>query len=113
MTSQGLVEAYIHPGGRIGALVEVNCETDFAAHTEEFKELVHNLAMQIAAMTPLVVSPDELPEGNDTEAETACLILQPYIKNPDMTIQDVINETIAKVGENIRINRFARFSLAK
>ena len=110
-TRQGLIEAYIHGAGRIGAMVEVNCETDFVARTDEFKELAHNLAMQVAAMPPQFISREEVPEGDDIEAQTACLLLQPYIKNLDMTIQDVIDETIAKVGENIKVNRFARFEL--
>jgi len=112
--SQGLVEAYIHAGGQIGAMVEVNCETDFAAHTDEFKELAHNLSMQVAAMDPQYISQEDIPEGVDMEeAKAACLLLQPFIKNPDMTVQDIVNETISKVRENIKINRFARFALTE
>ena len=113
LASQGIIEAYIHSGERLGAMVEVNCETDFAARTDEFKELAHNLAMQVAAMSPQFVSPEEAPEEADIEAQTACLLLQPYIKNLDMTVQDIINETIAKVGENIKVSRFARFELGE
>ncbi len=109
--SEGLIEAYIHAGGRIGAMVELNCETDFAAHTDEFKELAHNVAMQIAAMSPEFISQEEAPEGNDIEVQTACLLLQPFIRDPNKTIQDIIDETIAKVGENIKVSRFARFAL--
>ena len=109
--TQGIIEAYIHTGGRIGAMVEVNCETDFVANTDEFKELAHNLAMQIAAQDPKFVSSEEVPQGVDIEPETACLLLQPYIKNPNKTVQDIIAETIAKVGENIKVSRFARFEL--
>jgi len=112
-TREGLVEAYIHHGGRIGAMVEVNCETDFVARTDEFKELAHHLAMQVAAQDPKFISSEEVPEGADVEVQAACLLLQPYIKNPDMTIQDIINETIAKVGENIKVSRFARFELGE
>jgi len=112
--SQGLVEAYIHAGGRLGAMVEVNCETDFAARTDEFKELAHDLALQVVAMPPQFVSPEEVPEGaDDIEVQAACLLLQPYIRNTDITVQDMINETIAKVGENIRVSRFARFELGE
>ncbi len=111
--SQGLIEAYIHSGGRIGAMVEVNCETDFAARTDEFKELAHELAMQVAAQDPQFISREEIPEGADGEAQAACLLLQPYIRNPDMTVQDIINETIAKVGENIKVSRFARFEVGE
>ena len=110
-TTQGLIEAYVHTGGRIGAMIEVNCESDFVARTDEFKELAHHLAMQVAAMPPQFISREEIPEGADIEPQTACLLLQPYIKDPDKTIQDIIAETIAKVGENIKVNRFARFEL--
>lgn len=112
-TSQGLIEAYIHTGGRMGAMVEVNCETDFVARTDEFKELAHHLAMQVTAIPPQFISQEEVPEGADIEVKTACLLLQPYIKNPTMTVQDVINETIAKVGENIKVSRFARFEIGE
>ena len=110
-TAQGLIEAYVHTGGRIGAMVEVNCETDFVARTDEFKELAHHLAMQVTAIPPQFISKEEIPEGVDMEPETACLLLQPYIKSPDRTVQDIITETIAKLGENIRVKRFARFEL--
>jgi len=109
--TQGIIEAYIHTAGRIGAMVEVNCETDFVARTDEFKELAHELAMQIAAQDPQFISGDEVPEGADIQPEVACLLLQPYIKNLDKTIEDIIAETIAKVGENIKVSRFARFEL--
>ena len=112
-TSQGLIEAYIHTGGRIGAMVEVNCETDFVTRTNEFKELAHHLAMQVAAMPPQFISQEEVPGGADIEGQAACLLLQPYIKNTDMTVQDIIDETIAKVGENIKVSRFARFEVGE
>ena len=105
--TQGVIEAYIHTGSRIGAMVEVNCETDFVARTDEFKELAHHLAMQVAAISPQFISREEVPEGADIEPQTACLLLQPYIKAPDKTIQDIITETIAKVGENIKVSRLS------
>ena len=108
---EGVIEAYIHARGRIGAMVEVNCETDFVARTDEFKELAHNLAMQVAAMSPEFISGEEASEGADVDPQTVCLLLQPYIKDPDKTVQDIIAETIAKVGENIKVSRFARFAL--
>ncbi|MFH1651262.1 MAG: elongation factor Ts [Chloroflexota bacterium] len=111
LTSQGLVEGYIHAGGRIGALVELNCETDFVARTDEFKQLAHNIAMQVAAMSPVCVTEEEMPAGDGVEPETACLLRQPYIKDPTLTIQDLIVETVAKTGENIKVRRFARFEL--
>ncbi len=113
-TLQGLIEAYVHAKGRIGALVEVNCETDFAANTDEFKELAHNLSMQVAAMNPKYISEEDIPEGVDiVEAKADCLLIQPFIKDPDMTVQDIVNDTIAKVRENIQIKRFVRFSLTE
>ena len=110
-TTQGLIEAYIHAGGRIGAMVEVNCETDFVARTDEFKELAHRLAMQIAAMNPQCISREEIPEADDVNPQVACLLLQPDIKDPDRSVQDTIDEIIAKVGENIKVSRFARFEV--
>ncbi len=110
-TTQGVIGTYVHTGGCIGAMVELNCETDFVAHTDEFKELAHHLAMQIAAQDPKFISREEIPEGADIEPEVACLLLQPYIKDPDETVQDIIAETIAKVDENIKVARFARFKI--
>ncbi len=112
-TTQGVIETYVHTGGRIGAMVEVNCETDFVARTDEFKELAHNLVMQVAAMPPQFISDTELPEGADVEPQADCLLLQPFIKDPGKTIQDIIVETIARLGENIKVARFARFELGK
>jgi len=94
-TSQGLVEAYIH-SGRIGALVEVNCETDFVARNDEFKMFVKDIAMQVASMNPETVEE---------------LLKQDYFRDPAKTIQDLLNETITKIGENIRIARIVRFEL--
>ncbi len=112
-TTQGIVEAYIHGGGRIGAMVEVNCETDFVARTDEFKELAHNLAMQVAALSPKFISKEETPEGIDIEPSEDCLLLQSYIKDEGKTVQDVITEVIAKVGENIKVSKFIRFELGR
>jgi elongation factor Ts len=113
VAEQGVVESYIHPGGKIGVLVEINCETDFVAHTDDFKELAHNIAMQIAAMSPKYLSPDEIPadEAKTEDHQTLCLHLQPFIKDPSKTVQDIVTETIAKVGENIKVRRFVRFEL--
>jgi elongation factor Ts len=112
-TSQGLIDAYVHTGGRIGAVVELNCETDFVARTQEFRELAHNISMQIAAQEPLCIAEEQLPDDAEVEPEVACLLLQPFIKDPELTIQDLINETAAKVGENIKISRFTRFELGQ
>ncbi len=111
--AEGLVEAYIHTGGRVGAMVELNCETDFVARTDEFKELAHNIAMQVAAMAPQFVSEADIPKKADVDPKAACLLLQPYIKDQELTIQDIITETIARVGENIKVSRFARFELGE
>jgi len=110
-TSQGLVEAYIHTGGRVGAIIEINCETDFVARTDEFKELAHEISMQVAAMCPKYINKEEMPEDEELAPETACLLLQPYIRDPSKTVNDLIVEAIAKTGENIRLKRFARFEL--
>lgn len=110
---QGLVVSYIHGGGRIGALAEINCETDFVARTAEFQELAHNVAMQVAAMAPEYLSKNECPTGVEVDFQNVCLLLQPYIKDPTKTIQDLMTELIAKTGENIIISRFARFELGK
>lgn len=112
-TTQGIVEAYIHGGGRIGSLIEINCETDFVARTNEFKELAHMIAMQVAAMDPKYISKDAIPEGTEVEgdAEQVCLLSQVCIKDPAVTIQDLITEAIGKTGENIKISKIARFEL--
>jgi len=110
-TTEGTIEAYIHHTKRIGALVELNCETDFVAHTDEFKELAHDLAMQIAATSPQFLTSEEMPPEAETDPQAACLLSQPFIKEPTKTVQEVIVETITKVGENIKVRRFARFEL--
>ena len=92
----GLIDTYIHAGGRVGAMVEVNCETDFVARTSEFKSLVHEVAMQVAAMDP-----------KDTEE----LLKQEYIRDNSKTVDQLIKETIATLGENIKVSRFMRFEL--
>jgi elongation factor Ts len=109
--SEGVIEAYIHHTRRIGALVELNCETDFVARTAEFKELAHDLAMQIAATAPQFLISEEMPPEAETDPQAACLLSQPFIKDPTKTVQEAIAETIAKVGENIKVRRFARFEL--
>jgi len=109
--TEGVVEAYVHHTKRIGALVEVNCETDFVARTHEFKELAHDLAMQIAATSPQFLASEEMPPEVERDPQTACLLSQPFIKEPEKTVQQVIGEAIAKVGENIKVRRFARFEL--
>lgn len=141
VANEGIVEAYIHPGGRIGALVELNCETDFVARTEDFKALARDLAMHIAAANPLYISTADVPvevvekekeiykeqgglAGKPEEMvvkilegklgkyyEETCLLEQTHIKNPDQKIKDVIAHAVAKMGENVQVRRFARFVL--
>jgi len=141
VASEGVIQSYIHTGGKLGVMVEVNCETDFVAKTPEFHEFAKNLAMQIAAANPMAVAREEL-DAEVVEKEKAillsqaretgkpenvlekmvegrlkkffsevCLLEQPYVKNPDMLIQDYLNEMRAKTGENVIIRRFVRFQL--
>jgi elongation factor Ts len=140
---EGLIYSYIHHGGRLGVLLEVNCETDFVAKTDGFKELVHNLSIQIAATNPVSVSRDsvskdlvkkekniymeqaksskkpenvieKIVEGKmDKYFQENCLLEQPFIKDPDKTIKDLITETIATLGENIAVGRYIRFAIGE
>ena len=109
---QGIIESYIHAGGRIGAMVEVNCETDFVARTEDFQRLVHDIAMQVAATNPRVVGNEQEPAAGQSEIpEEEVLLKQPFIKDPSMSVQALVTNYIAKLGENVVIRRFARFEL--
>jgi elongation factor Ts len=140
---EGTIQPYIHLGGKLGVLVEVNCETDFVAKTDDFKELAKNIAMHIAASNPVSVSPedvseeiinkekeiyrdqalqmgkpekmiDKIVEGKLTKFfKESCLLNQAYVRNPDITVTDLLNESIAKIGENITIKRFVRFQVGE
>jgi elongation factor Ts len=112
-TMQGVVECYIHAGGRIGAMVEVNCETDFVARTEDFSTLAKEIAMQVAAMSPVAVTEEDLPSGAEGHLDALVLLRQPYIRDSSKTISDLVRDVIAKTGENIRIGRFSRFELGQ
>ena len=113
-TREGLVNSYIHTGGRLGALVEVNCETDFVARTPELQALAHDLAMQIAAMpSTSYVDRSEVKEDESRPIEEVVLLDQSFIKDPSRTVGDVVQEVMAKVGENLRVRRFARFALGE
>ncbi len=112
-TLEGVVEAYIHSGNRLGALVEINCETDFVARTSDIKALAHDLAMQVAAMAPSYIDRQEIKEDDSRPPEEVCLLLQPFIKDSSRTVGEVIREAIARVGENIRVGRIARFALGE
>ncbi len=109
-TKQGIVYAYIHTGGRIGAMVELLCETDFVARNDQFKTLAHNIALQIASMNPRYVNREEVI-GEEGSAEELALLEQPYVKDPKKSIGQLIKETIATTGENITVRRFARFEI--
>ena len=110
-TSEGLVVSYIHTGGRVGSMVELNCETDFVARTDEFGILGRNIAMQIAAMNPIYLDRASIPEDVEEVKDEELLNEQEYIRDSSMKIIDLVKESIGKLGENIRIRRFSRFEL--
>ena len=110
-TSEGLVVSYIHHGGRVGSMVEINCETDFVARTDDFGALGRNLAMQVAAMSPQYVDRESVPEDVEDVNDEELLLEQDYIRDSSLKVADVVKETIAKLGENIRVRRFSRFEL--
>jgi elongation factor Ts len=142
-TKEGVIGCYVHPGDKLAVLVEINCETDFVARTDQYRELARNLAMHVAAANPLVVRREELSQEqilaerdiyktqalNEGKPEKivdkivdgkidkyyaeVCLMEQAYVKDPDKTINDLINESIAKIGENMSIRRFVRFRLGE
>jgi elongation factor Ts len=142
-TSEGVVQSYIHLGGKIGVIVEVNCETDFVAKTDDFKEFAKNIAMHIAASRPLGIVPEDVPptvlekekeiyrhqakemgkpenmlekivEGKMSKFyKESCLMQQPYVRDPNLSVADVLNDMIAKTGEKITISRFARFQIGE
>ncbi len=138
--NEGLVEAYVHAGGKLGVLVELNCETDFVARTEDFQELAHDVAMQVAGAGAKYVTPEDIPQdvlerererhleeigdGKPEEIvqkivdgklrkyyQEVCLLEQPFIKDEEMTVRELITSKIAKLGENIKVRRFVRFEL--
>jgi elongation factor Ts len=141
--SEGIVEAYGHPGGRVGVLVEVNCETDFVARTDKYQEFVHDIALQVAAMQPLYVTPEDVPaevleskkefyrqqalqEGKPEHIverivegrlnkfyQEACLLEQPFVKDDDILIKELVTRMIADLQENIIIRRFERYELGQ
>ena len=141
--TDGIIQSYIHMGGKIGVLVEINCETDFVAKTDDFREFAKNIAMHIAATNPVGITPEDVPEDIiqkekeiyraqaletgkpenivDKIAEgklkrfykESCLLEQSYVRDPDITVADLINDVIAKIGENITIRRFARYQIGE
>lgn len=112
-TSQGLVESYIHTGGRVGALVQLGCETDFVARTDQFRTLAHDIAMQVAAMAPVYLSEADKAADDPRPAAQVCLLQQPFIKDGSRTLADLVRETAAQTGENVRIVHFSRLALGE
>ncbi len=110
-TGQGVVEAYIHGQGRIGAIVELQCETDFVARTDAFKTLARDVAMQVAAMNPLALTPEEVPADAAGTKEENALLTQAFIKDGKKSVATLVQDVISTTGENIRIARFARFEI--
>jgi elongation factor Ts len=136
---EGLIESYIHLGGKVGVLIEVNCETDFVARNEDFRAFVRDLCLHIAAASPVCVTREEVPEADlakereiaaaqvegkppaavqkivegkiEKYYSTVCLLDQPYVKVPDKSVKEVLTERIAKTGENIQVRRFVRYQL--
>ncbi len=112
-TNEGVIDSYIHAGSKVGAIIELSCETDFVARTPEFKELAHDLAMQIAAMSPTYIDAQDIPDGSTGSAQETCLLEQTFIKDPSKTIRELINDVVARVGENVIVRRFHRFALGE
>jgi elongation factor Ts len=109
IASEGVIDAYVHHNRKLGALIELNCETDFVAHTDEFRQLAYDLAMQVAASSPQFITAEEMPAKSELDPKLVCLLQQPFIKDPDRTVEEIIADTIGRVGENIIVRRFARF----
>ena len=112
-TAEGVIETYMHHNKRLGALVELNCETDFVARTDDFRALAQKIALQVAGASPLYLSNDDMPAGSDEDPKQVCLLEQGFIQDESRSVQDLINDTISKTGENIRVRRFARFELGR
>ncbi len=112
-TAEGIIHSYIHHNRRLGALVEVNCESDFVARTDDFRKLAQQIALQVAAANPLYISADEMAKGAEGDPKELCLLEQPFAQDESRTIQDLLSEVISKTGENIRVRRFARFELGR
>ena len=111
--NEGVIETYLHTGGRVGAMVELGCETDFVARTEEFLKLAHDIAMQVAAMGPVYVDQDDIEEGDTRPPAQISLMQQPFIKNSSSSVGEMVKELAAKVGENIRVVRFNRLEVGE
>ncbi len=108
---EGVIESYVHHTAKVGVLVEVNCETDFVARTQEFKALAHDIAMHIAAASPQYIVPEDMPAEEKASPQSICLLEQPFIKDVSKSVRQIISEMVAMVGENIQVKRFARFEI--
>ncbi len=112
-TAEGLIYSYIHHNDRFGVLLELNCETDFVARTDDFRDLAQKIAVHIAGAAPLYVSKDDIPNGHDDNPKEVALLSQPYVQDDSLSIEDLIKETIGKTGENVRVRKFSRFELGR
>ena len=112
-TNEGVIETYLHTGGRGGAMVELGCETDFVARTEEFQKLAHDIAMQVAAMGPGYIDKVEIEDGDTRPPAQISLMQQPFIKNGSSSVGEMVTELAGKVGENIRVVRFTRLAVGE
>ena len=112
-TNEGVIETYLHTGGRVGAMVELGCETDFVARTEEFQKLAHDIAMQVAAMGPVYIDKAEIEDGDTRSPAQLSLMQQPFIKNGSSSVGEMVTELAGKVGENIRVVRFTRLAVGE
>ena len=112
-TNQGLIEAYVHTGGRVGAILELGCETDFVARTPEFKDLAHDLAMQVVAMDPIYLDKTEIQDEDSRPVAQVALLQQPFIKDNSSSVEEVVQELAAKLGENVQVLRFSRLALGE
>jgi elongation factor Ts len=112
-TNEGVVASYVHTGGRVGAIVELGCETDFVARTEEFGQLAHDIAMQVAAMAPLYLDKEDIEDGDERPPAQVTLLNQPFIKNNSSSVGEMVRELAAKVGENVRVVRFNRLAVGE
>jgi len=112
-TNEGVIASYVHTGGRVGAIVELGCETDFVARTEEFGQLAHDIAMQVAAMSPMYLDKEDIEEGDERPPAQVTLLDQPFIKNSSSSVGEMVRELAAKVGENVRVVRFNRLAVGE
>ena len=112
-TNEGVIEAYIHTGGRVGSIVELGCESDFVARMDEFKQMAHDIAMQVAAMAPVYLEQEDIEEGDERPAAQVALLAQPFIKNSSSSVGELVRELAAKTGENVKVIRFQRLAVGE